>query len=68
MSKTINAQGETALLLACKNLPRTKSVVHTLLKLKANTNLATNESCSALQWAAVHGDVEVKSRCTNQYS
>ena len=46
-------------MLACKNLPRTKSAVHALLKLKANTNLVTNESCSALQWAAVHGDVEV---------
>jgi len=52
-------EGETALVLACKNLPRTKSTVHALLKLKANTNLVTNESCSALQWAAVHGDVEV---------
>ena len=47
------------MVLACKNLPRSKSAVHTLLKLKANTNLVTNESCSALQWAAVHGDVEV---------
>ena len=47
------------MVLACKNLPRTKSTVHALLKLKANTNLVTNESCSALQWAAVHGDVEV---------
>ena len=46
-------------MLACKNLPRSKSAVHALLKLKANTNLVTNESCSALQWAAVHGDVEV---------
>ena len=45
--------------MACKNLPRTKSVVHSLLKMKANTNLVTNESCSALQWAAVHCDVEV---------
>ena len=53
------AQGETALVLACKNLPRTKSVVHSLLKMKSNTNLVTNESCSALQWAAVHCDVEV---------
>ena len=53
------AQGETALVLACKNLPRTKSVVHSLLKMRANTNLVTNESCSALQWAAVHCDVEV---------
>jgi len=52
-------EGETALVLACKNLPRSKSAVHALLKLKANTNLVTNESCSALQWAAVHGDVEV---------
>ena len=45
--------------MACKNLPRTKSVVHSLLKMKANTNLVTNESCSALHWAAVHCDVEV---------
>ena len=45
--------------MACKNLPRTKGVVHSLLKMKANTNLVTNESCSALQWAAVHCDVEV---------
>ena len=27
--------------------------------MKANTNLVTNESCSALHWAAVHCDVEV---------
>jgi len=53
-------EGETALVLACKNLPRTKSVVHSLLKMKANTNLVTNESCSALQWAAVHCDVEFR--------
>jgi len=52
-------EGETALVLSCKNLPRTKSVVHSLLKMKANTNLVTNESCSALHWAAVHCDVEV---------
>ena len=55
----MHVKGETALVLACKNLPRSKSAVHALLKLKANTNLVTNESCSALQWAAVHGDVEV---------
>ena len=46
-------EGETALFLACKNLPGTKDAVNALLKLKANTNIVTNEACSALQYAAV---------------
>jgi len=52
-------EGETPLLLACKRLPAARDAVHALLKLKANPNLATNESCSALQWACVRGEVEV---------
>jgi len=52
-------EGETPLLLACKRLPAARDAVHALLKLKANPNLSTNESCSALQWACVRGEVEV---------
>ena len=52
-------EGETALFLATKNLPRTTQAVHALLKLKANVNIATNEACSALQYAAVKTDPTV---------
>ena len=55
-------EGETALFLATKNLPFTTQAVHTLLKLRANVNIATNEACSALQYAAVKNDPTV----TNQ--
>ena len=52
-------EGETALLLACKNLPDTRQVVYWLLKLSAKVNLTTNEQCSALQHAAVKTDLTV---------
>ena len=52
-------EGETALFLAIKNLPHTTQAVHTLLKLKADVNIATNEGCSALQYAAVKTDPTV---------
>ena len=55
-------EGETALFLATKNLPFTTQAVHTLLKLRANVNIATNEACSALQYAAVKNDPTV-TRC-----
>ena len=50
-------EGETPLLLACKRLPAAKAAE---LKLKANPNLATNKTCSALQWACMRGEVEVE--------
>ena len=37
-------EGETALLLACKNLPDTRQVVYWLLKLSAKVNLTTKSS------------------------
>ena len=52
-------EGETALFLATKNLPVTAQAVHALLKLRANVNIATNEACSALQYAAVKTDPTV---------
>ena len=52
-------EGETALFLAAKNLPVTAQAVHALLKLNANVNIATNEACSALQYAAVKTDPTV---------
>lgn len=52
-------EGETALLLACKNLPETRDVVYWLLRLSANVNLNTNEQCSSLQHAAVKTDLTV---------
>ena len=55
-------EGETALFLATKNLPLTTQAVHALLKLRANVNIATNEACSALQYAAVKNDPTV-TRC-----
>ena len=33
--------------------------MHTLLKLKVGVNLATNEECTPLQFAAVKGEVDV---------
>ena len=55
-------EGETALFLATKNLPFTTQAVHALLKLRANVNIATNEACFALQYAAVKNDPTV-TRC-----
>lgn len=52
-------EGETALFLACKNLPRSKEAVRSLLKLNANVNRYTNEQCSPLQYAAVKADLSV---------
>jgi len=52
-------EGETPLFLACKHLPQTKQAVHTLLKLRVRVNIATNEECTPLQFAAVKGEVEV---------
>eukprot|EP00092_Neocalanus_flemingeri_P023913 GFUD01025940.1.p1 GENE.GFUD01025940.1~~GFUD01025940.1.p1 ORF type:complete len:626 (-),score=184.20 GFUD01025940.1:37-1914(-) len=52
-------EGETPLLLACKNLPQSKEAVHALLKLNASVNLHTNEQCSPLQYAAVKADLDV---------
>ena len=59
LTDTRTWEGETPLLLACKELPATKSAVHALLKLRADPNLVTNESCSPLHWAALQGQVEV---------
>jgi len=52
-------EGETALFLACKNLPKSKDAVHALLKLNASVNHHTNEQCSPLQYAAVKADLSV---------
>ena len=46
-------EGETALFLACRNLPAAQAAVHALLKLHADVNITTNERCSPLQYAAV---------------
>ena len=52
-------EGETSLLLACKNLPESRDAVYWLLKLNADVNLTTNEQCSALQHACVKTDLTV---------
>ena len=52
-------EGETSLLLACKNLPESRDAVYQLLKLGADVNLTTNEQCSALQYSCVKTDLSV---------
>lgn len=52
-------EGETALFLACRHLPDTKSTIHRLLNLPVSVNRSTNERCTPLQFACVKGEAEV---------